>query len=74
MKKVTYTCDRCGEEIEGVLYELECWAEDLEPGPYGGSFAEAVQQNMSQNLARQRYTRHLCARCKDTLTDGLFIV
>lgn len=74
MKKVTYTCDRCGAEIEDVLYELDCWAEDLMPSPFGGSSAEVAQQNIAQNMARQKYTRHLCGICKDKLTDGLFIV
>lgn len=74
MKTVTYTCDKCGDEIEDVLYELTCWAEDLRPSPFGGSAEEVAQQNIAQNKVRQKYSRHLCGRCKDKLTDGIFVV
>lgn len=70
MKRVIYTCDKCGVEIEDVLYELDCWAEALLPG----AASEAAQQNIAQNMARQKYTRHLCGVCKDKLTDGIFVV
>lgn len=72
MKKTTYKCDRCGEEIDSVVYTLTCYAEDLNPGPYGGISAAVVQQNYRQNHAAK--DRHLCGKCKDEITDGIFIV
>lgn len=70
MKKVTYFCDKCGAEITEVVYELNCWAEDLT----GDACNEVSRHNMAQNMVKQKYTRHLCKTCKDELTDGLFIV
>ena len=73
-KKVTYTCDKCGDEIPDVAYKLTCYAEDV-VRPFGGISLEASKQNIRQNEAEQdTKTRHLCGRCKDQLTDGLFIV
>lgn len=75
MKKTTYKCDRCGDEIADVVYTLTCYAEDLNPGPYGGVTGEVIRQNSRQNLSRSTNgERHLCGKCKDELTDGLFIV
>lgn len=75
MKKTTYKCDRCGAEIVDVVYTLTCYAEDLNPGPYGGVSSEVIRQNSRQNNRLQvDGERHLCSKCKDELTDGLFIV
>lgn len=75
MKKTTYKCDRCGEEIADVVYSLTCYAEDLVKGPCGGASSAVVLQNSRQNLTLQAVGEcHLCGKCKDELTDGLFIV
>ena len=75
MKKVTYKCDRCGEEIADTVYSLTCYAEDLVKGPCGGVSGAMVQQNFRQSQSLQAIgERHLCGMCKDELTDGLFIV
>lgn len=72
MKKVTYKCDRCHAEISSVVYTITCYAEDVTPGPYGGVSGEVIQQNHRQNHATGE--RHLCSKCKDEITDGIFIV
>lgn len=75
MKKTIYKCDRCGEEIADVVYSLTCYAEDLCKGPLGGVSSEVVLQNSRQSLNLQAVgERHLCGKCKDELTDRLFIV
>lgn len=74
-KRVTYICDKCGDEIPDVVYKLTCYAEAVNPGPFGGYSLEAARQNVQQNQAAQDHqSRHLCGKCKDQLTDGLFIV
>lgn len=74
-KRVTYTCDCCGNEIPDVVYTLTCYAQDVRPGPFGGISTEAATQNIKQNQAEQdSKSRHLCKTCKDSITDGLFIV
>lgn len=70
MKKITYTCDKCGGEIVDVVFELCCWAENLN----GEAWDDANRQNIAQNITKQKYTRHLCRECKNELTDGIFIV
>lgn len=72
MKKVTYKCDRCGAEIDSVVYTLTCYADDLNRGPYGGISADVIRQNYQQNQVASE--RHLCGKCKDEITDGIFIV
>ncbi len=74
MKRITYTCDKCEKEIEGVMYTLTCYAEDVPAPPFGGHSMEVAEQNMRQNIARQAYERHLCKECKDAITDGVFVV
>ena len=74
MIHVQYTCDRCGKLIEGVMYTLTCYAEDVPPLPLGGCSLEVATQNTTQNLARTSADRHLCKACKDAITDGVFIV
>lgn len=73
MKHIKYTCDRCGEEIEGVMYTLTCYAEDLPKG-CGRLSKEVIEQNTAQNRASQDEKRHLCKACKDAITDGIFIL
>lgn len=74
MKKVTYKCDRCGAEIPDVVYTLTCYAEDLCHGPVGGVSGEVVRQNFRQNSRTAIGDRHLCSKCKDEITDGIFVV
>ena len=75
MKKIIYSCDRCGEEITDIYFTVTCYAEDLCPGPYGGVAAEVVQQNVRQNVRLSAIgERHLCRKCKDEITDGVFIL
>lgn len=74
MKHIKYTCDKCGEEIQGAMYTLTCYAEDVPAPPFGGCSLEVAAQNTQQNLQRQRGDRHLCKTCKDAITDGIFIV
>ena len=75
MKKVIYKCDRCGDEIDDVAYTLTCYAEDLCPGPVGGVSGEVVIQNHRQNMHLQTIgERHLCRKCKDEITDGVFVI
>lgn len=75
MKKTICFCDRCGEEIADIVFTVTCYAEDLHPGPFGGVAGEVVQQNSRQNHAiMETEIRHLCRKCKDEITDGIFVV
>ena len=75
MKKTTYVCDRCGAEIDDVVFAITCYAEDLNPGPYGGVAGDVIRQNCRQNSSLSAIgERHLCRQCKDEITDGVFIV
>ena len=73
MKRVIYTCDKCGEEIEGVMYTLTCYAEDI-PQRRGRISEEVMEHNIAQNMASMSNKRHLCKACKDAITDGIFIL
>ena len=73
MKKTICFCDRCGEEIADIVFTVTCYAEDLKPGPFVSG--EVALQNTNQNIAiMEKATRHLCRKCKDEITDGIFIV
>ena len=74
MRKITFACDRCGNEIADVVYTITCYAEDVIPRPYGGVASEVVQQNYRQNSCSAIGERHLCCKCKDEITDSVFIV
>ena len=75
MKKMIYTCDRCGTDIHDVAYTITCYAEDLNPGPLGGVSSEVAMQNVRQNLLlSEGIERHLCQKCKDEITDGVFVL
>ena len=74
MKLIKYICDKCGNDIGGVMYTLTCYAEDIIPLPFGGCSTEVEMQNARQNRLRQQEERHLCKSCKDAITDGIFIV
>lgn len=74
MKNITWICDRCGEEITGVVYTLTCFAHDATPDPLGWTSDEARTHNLNANLSERREDRHLCKKCKDAVTDGVFIV
>ena len=71
MKVTSFICDKCGEQINGVVYTLTCYASDANPAPWGLS-EEAGAQNMAQNMAKE--IRHLCKACKNKITDGVFVV
>lgn len=75
MKKTIYVCDRCGDEIADVAYTLTCFAGDVSPGIHGTVSAAVAMQNLKQNMAlMQNEERCLCCKCKDEITDGIFIV
>ena len=75
MKKTIYVCDRCGAEITDVAYTLTCYAEDVTPGPPITSSAEAAAQNTRQNMVLMNsMEKCLCRKCKNEITDGMFIV
>ncbi len=75
MKKTTYKCDRCGAEITDTVYTITCYAEDLIGGPCGGVSGEVVRQNARQAFSTQTFgERHLCSKCKNEITDGIFVV
>ena len=74
MKRITYTCDKCGVEIKGVVYALTCYADDITAPGFGCVSTEVATQNSRQNLARMGEERQLCRACKDELTDGIFIL
>ena len=50
MKRVVYTCDKCGKEISHVAYSLVCYAEDVSAQSGGGISEEAAAQNIKQNM------------------------
>ena len=75
MKKTIYECDRCGAEIADVAYVLTCYAEDVTPGPLGTISADAAVQNTKQNMVLMHsMEKCLCRKCKDEITDGIFVV
>ena len=75
MKITTYKCDRCGETIADAVYTLTCYAEDLDSRPFGGVSSDVLLQNGRQNNSLQAVgERHLCRKCKDEITDGIFVV
>jgi len=65
-----YFCDKCGEEIIDTVYELTCYAFTVgyEDSPMQN--AESAIQNITQNMSK---TKQLCKKCKDEITDGIFI-
>lgn len=72
MLKKIWLCDRCGEQIHGVVYNLVCYAQTrMEPET---TPMEAIDQNNRQNALLVNGSKDLCKKCKDELTDGLFIV
>ena len=73
MKVTKWICDRCGEEIDGVVYSLTCNAFDAVENPMGGVSTETATQNIKQSFSRTEEA-HLCRECKDAITDGVFIV
>ena len=77
MKKTTFCCDRCGEEIKDIVYTITVYGEVV-PGAVAlnyEDFHEMQLLNEKQNAARADGTdRHLCRKCKNEITDGVFIV
>lgn len=78
MKRIVYTCDKCGKEISHVAYSLVCYAEDVSAQSGGGISEEAAAQNIKQNMElgtfENKTEKILCKECKDEITDGVFIV
>ena len=75
MKKTIFCCDRCGEEITDVVYDLSCYAYPVVPADASKYIEELDAQNTRQNKAKAGGgDRHLCRKCKDEITDGVFIV
>ena len=76
MKKTIFCCDKCGEEINDVVYTLTCYGETVQNGRLRLEDYDAMlTQNMKQNMATaDSVDRHLCRKCKDEITDGIFIV
>lgn len=75
MKKTIYECDRCGDEITDVAYTLTCYAEDVSSGILAPVSATAAAQNTRQNMVLMNsMEKCLCNKCKDEITDGVFIV
>ena len=75
MKKTIYECDRCGAKITDVAYTLTCYAEDVNPGFPGSVSAGTATRNTKQNMVRMTgIERCLCGKCKDEITDGIFVV
>lgn len=75
MKKTIYECDRCGTEIADVAYTLTCYAEDVTTGIPAPVSAVAAAQNTKQNMVLMHsMERCLCGKCKDEITDGIFVV
>ena len=70
MKKVVYTCDKCGKELKNIIYTLSCYAKSVSEADASlDDLDKIVQQNL-----KNRRERHLCVKCKDEITDGVFIV
>lgn len=75
MKKTIYVCDRCSAEITDVAYKLTCYAEDVNPRCPGTVSAATAVQNTNQNFAiMSGNEKCLCGKCKDDITDGIFVM
>lgn len=74
MQLIRYTCDKCGKQITDTVFTLTCYAKDINLTPADGCTYATAMHNDRQNAAIQREERHLCRGCKDTITDGVFIV
>lgn len=76
MKKTVYTCDKCGQEIDGVAYAIDCCAIDTKQDGMNRLSTEAAVFNLNQTMRSVscgETKRHLCQTCKDKIADGLFI-
>lgn len=71
IREISYTCDKCGGKITDTVFFLRCYAETIN----GDITVESAIQNVKQNTAIMfENEKHLCKKCKDALTDGMFIV
>ena len=76
MKKTIFCCDRCHEEIQDIVYTITVYG-DAVPGATVRleNYTEMQTNNERQNAAlAEGADRHLCRKCKDEITDGIFIV
>lgn len=77
MKKTIFRCDRCSQVIPDIVYVLTCYGEVV-PGAVAlnyEDFHEMQLLNDKQNAAKASgIDRHLCRKCKDEITDGVFLV
>jgi hypothetical protein len=75
MKKTIYCCDRCGEEIQDMVYTLTCYVELVPSADPVKNLLTQLSYNIRQNeVVEANKNRHLCCKCKDKITDGIFIV
>lgn len=76
MKKIIFCCDKCGDEIPDIVYTLTCYGEPVQGARLKlEDFTDMQITNTKQNAAIAGGTdRHLCRKCKDAITDGIFIV
>ena len=76
MKKIIFCCDKCGEEIPDIVYTLTCYGETVQQARLSlEDFVDMQKNNVKQNEAIAGGTaRHLCRKCKDKITDGIFIL
>lgn len=73
MKTEIYYCDKCKQQIFDIVYTLSCNAATVGNPPVA-AMRKAAEQNIHQSASSQIGEKHLCAQCKDALTDGIFIV
>ena len=58
-----------------MAYVLTCYAEDVTTSIPGTISAAAAEQNTKQNMVLM-YSQEkcLCRKCRDEITDGIFVV
>ena len=76
MKKIIFCCDKCGEDIPDIVYTLTCYGETVQQARLAyEDFQDMQISNAKQNAAIAGGTsRHLCRKCKDKITDNIFVV
>ena len=77
MKKTIFCCDRCGVVIQDIVYTLTVYGDAVPDAKNvrGEDLLKMQANNERQNAALAEGTdRHLCRKCKDEITDGLFVL